>query len=277
MANVFRVNVLGPVPAGAEISRSHGEQFARWVGANGVRRRAKLVETDKGQRVILRQSPRWYGKVKVGNVWKRVRLFTDKTASVRRLTELQCDADQRAAGMITADADKLVLPITELAEAYINSLVAQKKDAEHVRISEWMLNRMIDVGKWQTWRDMTVSGIEKILPELAQTASYQNKFIVRAKAFIHWLLPDGYTDPLKRLKRVKEKGAKKTRERRAGADAEIQALFTVKMPDDRKLACAFAAFNGLRRNEARDLLGDDLHLDATILPLSPSLRPEAGT
>lgn len=211
-----------------------------------------------------KKSAKWYGKIQKGGKWQRVKLFSDKAASVTRLTELQREADQRAAGMITADSDKLALPIRDLAKLYVDSLRAQNKDADHVRISEWMLNRMIDAGKWQTFRDITVSSIEKVLPDLAQTASYQNKFIVRAKAFVHWLLPDGWSDPLKKLKRVKEKGAKRTRERRAGTGAEIGALFGVKMPDDRKLAYALAAFNGLRRNEADDLTATDLHLDATI-------------
>jgi len=211
-----------------------------------------------------KKSANWYGKIKAGRKWRRVKLFTDKAASVAQLVASQREADKRAAGLITADTDKLALPIRELAKVYLDSLRAQNKDADHVRISEWMLNRLIDAGKWQTFRDITVSGVESMLPTLAQTASYQNKFIVRAKGFVHWALPDGWADPLRRLRRVKEKGAKRTRERRAGIEAEVRALFAVGMPADRKLAYALAAFNGLRRNEATDLTATNLHLDAPI-------------
>lgn len=206
----------------------------------------------------------WYGKVKDCGGWKRVKLFTDKKASVTRLSDLQRVTDQRASGMITADAERLSLPIAELAKQYVDSLRIQHTDAEHIRISEWMLNRMIKVGQWKRFQDITPSVVESMLPKLAKTASYQNKFIVRAKAFIHWSLPEGWIDPLKKLKRVKEKGAKKTRERRAGSDAEVRALFSIKMPEDRKLAYALAAFNGLRRNEVNGLLGGDLQLDVPI-------------
>ena len=211
-----------------------------------------------------KKSSNWYGKVKCGDIWRRVKLFTDKAASASRLADLQRQADQRAAGMITADTDRLALPISELAKQYIASLRAQNKDAEHVRISEWMLRRMIEAGRWQSFPDITVDSLEKMLPAVAKTASYQNKFIVRAKAFVHWALPDGWGDPLKKLRRVKEKGAKRTRERRAGTEAEIAALLKVAMPEHRTLAYALAAFNGLRRNEASGLMATDLHMDAMI-------------
>lgn len=145
------------------------------------------------------RKPKVYtGKLKLGpGRWKNVPLFSDKTASERRLKELQTAADRRAAGIDTADTDRLALPIADLAEKYIEWLTVQKKDSDHIRISEWMLNKLIETGEWRYFRDITRESVEKMLPVLARTASYQNKFIVRAKAFVNWLIPEGCPSPLR--------------------------------------------------------------------------------
>lgn len=219
---------------------------------------SKLFRTARNPKVYT-------GKLKLGpGRWKNVPLFSDKTASERRLKELQTAADRRAAGIDTADTDRLALPIDELAEKYIDWLTVQKKDPDHIRISEWMLNKLIQTGEWRYFRDITRESVEKMLPVLARTASYQNKFIVRAKAFVNWLLPEGCPSPLVKLKRVREKGAKKNRGRRKAAAGELEALFNLDIPIDRKLAYALAALNGFRRSNAEELLWGDLHRDAPI-------------
>ncbi len=219
-----------------------------------------------------KKSVSWYGKVKVApRTWQKVKLFTDKLASERRLTELQKQADQRAAGMQTADTDRLALPVRELVKQYVASLRAQNVNQDHIRITEWSLNKLVGAGQWQRFADITAAGVESLLPTLARTAGYQNAFIKKLKAFVHWALPDTWPDPLKKLKRVREKGAKKTRERRAASVEEAAAFFKVwpTLPGDRHLCYALAMLNGLRRNEIkRDdtdrLRWGQLHLDATI-------------
>lgn len=207
----------------------------------------------------------YWGKVKLApGSWRKVPLFSDKVASERRLKELQAEADRRAAGIDTADGDRLRLPIKELRDQYVAALDRAGGNPDHARITDCLLGKMIEAGNWQTFRDITPASIEKMLPGLAKTQSYQNKFITRAKAFVHWLLPEGWPDPLKKLKRVNEKNAKRTRERRAAKDADVAALFALGMPEERRLALALAVLNGLRRNEVQKLAWDDLHLDAPI-------------
>src|SRR5882672_2402546 len=159
-----------------------------------------------------KKSPCYYGKVKVApKTWRREKLFTDKLASKRRLAELQREADRRAAGMHTADTDRLALPLKDLVKQYIQSLQTRKVDAAHLRITDWSLKELVEAGKWQRFGDITPSAVEAVLPLVAESAGYQNAFIKKLKAFVHWALPDNWPDPLKKLKRVREKGAKKTR------------------------------------------------------------------
>ena len=219
-----------------------------------------------------KKSANWYGKVKVApKTWQKVKLFTDKLASERKLTKLQKQADQRAAGMQTADTDRLGLSLKELVKQYVQSLRARKVDEDHIRITEWSLNQLVESGKWQRFADITPPAVESLLPTLADTAGYQNAFIKKLKAFVHWALPDNWPDPLRKLKRVREKGAVKTRERRAATVEEAAAFFAVwpKLPADRHLCYALAMLNGLRRNEIKRsdtdrLRWGQLHLDATI-------------
>src|SRR5262245_36531461 len=97
-----------------------------------------------------KKSANWYGKIKIGpRNWKKVKLFTDRVASDRRLAELQRQADQRAAGMQTADTDRLALPLKDLTKQYVQSLRTRRMDPEHVRITEWSLNKILEAGKWQ--------------------------------------------------------------------------------------------------------------------------------
>ena len=53
----------------------------------------------------------WYGKVKVAPTHRRrVKLYTDKIASEKRLRELQIEADRAASGVTNADTGRL-LPV----------------------------------------------------------------------------------------------------------------------------------------------------------------------
>jgi integrase len=221
------------------------------------------------------RSPIYYGKIKLGpRRWQNVPLFSDKCASERRLTELQREADKRAAGVVTPDLDRLKLPIDDLVRQYIDALKLERRDSEHLRITEWMTKKLLELGGWRFFSDVTTASMGKIVETLTKqgkTVSYINKYIVRAKALVHWLLPEGYPDPLAKLKRVREKGAKRKRERRAASWDELFAFYSAwpDLPPDRTLAYALALLNGLRRNEirrddARKLTWGDLSLNSPI-------------
>ncbi len=155
----------------------------------------------------------YYGKIKVApKRWERVQLFTDKASSRKELAKQQTAADQRRSGMATPDTDRLQLPVAELAKNYVESLRRERCDGEHIRIVTWHNDRLIELGGWKFFADITSVSMERILAALESegaTASYRNKFIARAKAFVNWALPTDWPSPLGRLKRIREKGAKR--------------------------------------------------------------------
>lgn len=221
-----------------------------------------------GEVIASGEYPEWHGRWRdADGKWKWRKLYRDKKSSRRAWQEFQTRTERRASGVTTADSERLNLPIQELAAQYIESMRVQKKDSEHIRISEWMLNRLIELGGWKKFADISRDGMEKAIAKLAadgMTASYQNKFIIRAKAFVNALLPEGWPHPLRKLTRVREKGGKRTRERRAATFGQLSALFAVDAAADRALPYALAAYNGLRRNEVNRLTWGDLKLDAPI-------------
>jgi integrase/recombinase XerC len=226
------------------------------------------------------RSAEWYGKIKLApKHWRNAKLFTDKEASRTELANRQKEADRRAVGLVNADSDRLRLPIAELVKQYTSALEQERCDEDHRRISGWMLDKLVEECGWQRFGDVTEASVRKLLDTLEKqgaTASYRNKFIVRAKAFVNWLLPEGETSPLSRLKRIREKGAKRTRDRRAATSEELNALLLLKLPPHRKLAYALAGLNGMRRNEAASLTWGDIKLTA-VVPFVELRMKQGGT
>src|SRR5689334_21596626 len=108
---------------------------------------------------------KYWGKIKLGpGKWKKVPLFTDKTASQRRLQELQAEADRRAAGIDTSYTDTLALPIADLQEQYVESLRRSGGSEDHARITDCLLGKMIAAGGWQRFGDITSDSVERMLP-----------------------------------------------------------------------------------------------------------------
>ncbi len=226
----------------------------------------KITVTRGGKKV---KSAEYYGKLKLapGRWSSKIKLFVDKSASERRLRDLQQQNDRRAAGVLSVESERLELPLRDLLKLYVTELRRRGMKAEHCRLTEWMTGRLIELGGWDRFNDVTHQAVERVLETLeagGATASYRNKFITRAKAFVRWALPEGHPNPLGRLRRIRERGARRTRERRPASLLELQALFGVGLPAHRVLAYALAAFNGLRRNEAARLTWEHVNLSAPI-------------
>src|SRR5450432_3306105 len=86
-----------------------------------------------------KSSTHYYGKIHLGPMqWRRVKLYTDKITSARKLADLQREADQVDAGYRSAAAEALALPIPELRDRYLATLKSEGKNADHLRISEFM-------------------------------------------------------------------------------------------------------------------------------------------
>ncbi len=221
----------------------------------------------------------WYGRYKdTEGRWQKVKLFKDKVSSQRRLNEIERDAELRSAGVVTVNMDHAKRPISEHVADYVASLRNDNLDADRLRISEWTMKKLVALGGWKKLADITVDSVEGFVNGLRvkgkpATASYRNKYITRAKAFVRWLLDRGRlgTHTLAKLKKLDEKRHKRVRARRALEDAERTALVNT-APAERAWVYEFLMLTGLRRNEAAELRWDDLRLNAPQPFIQ--LRPE---
>lgn len=94
------------------------------------------------------ESSHYYGRVREpGKPWKWHKLFTDKRASLNHWNELRRQHEHRASGLYREDVERLKKPISQLADEYHKLLEAAGKDADHIRISKWMLERLIELGQ----------------------------------------------------------------------------------------------------------------------------------
>ena len=228
-----------------------------------------------------KKSAAWYGKVKADGQWRKVRLFTDKTASTRRLSDLQREADQRAAGVVTVEMGHAATPVKRHAADYLAALQLSGVKPDHHAITTNLLNRLVADAGWAALADITADSLRAFVTRLLAgglTVSYGNKFINVAKAFVHWMLRERRigADPLAGVKRGNEKRAKKRRARRPLHEHELVALLAAEVADtgrnlharrslvERRLPYALAAYAGLRRAELADLRWGDLRLHAPV-------------
>lgn len=229
------------------------------------------VRRDKatGKPVTCGLSPCWYGRWKDRDGrWKWHKLYTDKRASASRWEAFKTEQERRHAGVITATMDHAAVPLSQHAADYLADLKRGNANADHYRIASWMLNRLIDLGGWKRLSDVTADSLRGIIDRLQKdgaTTSYANKYVSRAKAFMHWLKRNDRIEsfPLAGVKRANEQKAEKRRARRPLTDPQATALLAA-APEERRRKYLFALLTGLRRSELADLRWGDLRLNSPV-------------
>jgi hypothetical protein len=202
----------------------------------------------------------WYGRTQesAGKPWRWVKLFADRRASERAWEDRKRAADRVAAGETTAAAERLrTTPLAELLADYHRQMERDGRTPGHVAKSRDNWKRILKWSGWAAWSDIHPANVAALLDKMdaaGATASYKNKILQRVKAFVNAVLPDEVANPLRRVRYVSEKGARRTRGRRAATVEQLHALLTLDgVPAYRRLAWALAALNGFRRNEAAAL------------------------
>ena len=153
-----------------------------------------------------KKSTHWYAKLRTDGQWRNVRLYTDKTASERKRQDLQRDADQRAAGVITPQMQHAGRPVGEHVDDYLAAHRLKGVKPNTHAITANLLRRLVRECGWRVLADITASGLRQFITGVMDggcTASYGNKFINTAKAFTNWLVQDHRlaANPLASVKR----------------------------------------------------------------------------
>lgn len=167
-------------------------------------------------------------------------------------------------------------PLSEHIADYVADLEAKGRDDIYVYNCEKLLNRLFSECGWRLLGDITADsfchwreslplyedGDLKGLPKIG--ARSQNQYLCAVRTFCKWAVKRVRmgSNPLLSIDTVDE-SADIRRARRALSAEEVDALLNAKgMTDSHKLVYRVVLATGLRRQELKDLIWDDLHLDS---------------
>ena len=221
-------------------------------------------------KTVTMESKTYYGKVKDQNgVWKTIKLFRNKEASVHELNRLTRDSEKIRAGMIEPTiSEGLTTPLI----AHIDHYAEAVRDNSKKSSSKWCneqkakLKLVFNQAKVVMVRDINPEKIKGALGDLSRKKGWakrtRNHYISAIKAFFSWLRKEkkiGF-NPIENLKVEKVRDSDIKHPRRAFSAAECQYLLTflAHFKDSRKvnnppklraLLYALAFQSGLRANE----------------------------
>ena len=237
----------------------------------------RKTRTVNGKKV---DSKCYYGSFTDPHSGKRIvkKLFTDKTASRRRLDQLIQQAEQKAAGIIDRYAEHRTRPIVEHISEYLDHCEHVGQAKRHRQVKQSDLERLIADTGAKRLPDLEAAVVERHLRGLREeglSARKVNAVRSHAVAFMNWCVKTGRT-PENRLSIISklDERTDRRRVRRPLTDEELTRLLEVAEEQDlaignrytsRKLVYLVAALTGLRRGELKKITWGDLDLETSVL------------
>jgi integrase len=222
------------------------------------------------------QSRLFYGRYSLGR-GERPRTVALQTVDIRvaraKLRKLIIEKQSERLGLIAPQAirDAAETAFPELLRHYLASLLSTVTRL-HAQGSCRRIERAAKGAGWRVLGDVTPLSWVKWLSTLTCAAKTRKEYQTSVMAFLNWL---GRTkqiaaNPLAGIDKVEIRG-KMVRPVRAFTDDEIRRLLSI--AGRRRSLYLLLLYTGLRRNEARSLVWDDVKLDAP----RPYLLAREGT
>jgi len=198
MANVFRKKITRPLPKGAEVYSEAGQRYARWTSRGTVR--TAMVVGDPGTERIRVQSKTWYARITLAD-GARADVPTGcktRAAAMSVLAKLTAEQEKIKAGIVTSDELKRVdqgnALLSDLRAAFLASLTAYGKTAEHVQKTAGYLEKVERALGWNLARDLDSAGLKGWVEgrRVSGTgARVCNGYLVAWNTFGNWMLKSG--------------------------------------------------------------------------------------
>jgi integrase len=200
---------------------------------------------------------------------------SDKQVAEEKLKRIVREEQRAAVGLAPTREQREAAqkPYLEHVQDFIGDLKARGKNRLYVKNTEGCLTRLAEKCGWHLLRDVTPDSFvswrsrqNKLAPKTLK--AYQDD----VRNFFNWLVQQRRYpfNPLAGVEPVRTRG-RETYKRRALSEDEIPKLLAV-AGDDRELYMT-AIYTGLRKNELRQLVWGDLHLDVE----KPYVRVRAST
>jgi integrase len=168
------------------------------------------------------ESPQWYAYRRDGKNQIKVRLFTDKAASMTELARLNTALERGEAGMIDPRKAHLERGASEHLEEFLPVMRAKGKSEKDKDRKETILRAFI--AKLKSLSDLTTKSVDAYLSGVPGSSGNRKKHLSAISVWVEWLLRKDRisVNPLDRIDLPT--GGKKTKARRALAVPLIQKL-----------------------------------------------------
>ena len=221
---------------------------------------------------ILTETACYYLRYRFGEMlvdrWKSLGI-ANKEAAEKKAQEFRAEKEREAAGMLEPKVirDSAARPLTKHLDDYVADLETRNRAGRNGRGGRQLRMRvgtLLNDCRWKVAFNVNVdSFIAWRTRQKQKGARTLNLYLQAMNAFVNWMERTGRSkgNPLKFVAKTDERG-KSTRIRRAFTDDELRLLVAGSGP--RGVIYLVAARTGLRNDELRLLIWDDVRLDGEI-------------
>lgn len=193
MGSIHKPTFSKPLPAGAELFRKRGEQWARWTDNRGRKQQARTTEA--GDRII-RESACYVAKYRDAQGIVRTKGTGCRSADAARsvLHEIERKVELERAGVLTAGevamASHVDTPIAEHIAAFAAAQRAKGAHPDRIAADRRRVERVAEGQGWKRLGDMSAEAAAKWLgKEVAEnrlTRTNRNEFAKSLRTFGNW-------------------------------------------------------------------------------------------
>lgn len=188
---------------------------------------------------------------------------SDLKVARKRLRDIVIQAQREAEGIIApaAQREAASTSLAALCAEYISDMRRRELTANHIRDTEARFRRLQRETGWERLADIRADGFLRWLGGICGSAKTRKEYQSTVNALLNWLVRSERIErnPLGKLDKVVVKG-KQVRPARSFTVEELQRLFAV--AGVRALAYRTLLYTAQRKNEVRQLVWGDLHLDS---------------
>ncbi len=195
---------------------------------------------------------------------KRIALgVTDQAAAMTKLRAIVRDLELEATGLIAPSSVRKAaqVPLVDHLEKYLATKLTIGRNPKHVANTRNYILSVARACRWRYLNDVTAESYEDWRNKQTISGCTLNKYLCGFSSFMKWAWRRQLilANPLAIVEPVDTRREIKKRQRRALSEAEVKRLIAVG-GEYRGLIYAMAFYTGLRRNELKQLLWEDVRL-----------------
>lgn len=203
-----------------------------------------------GAKKVTEESRHWYAYRREGKQQIKVRLFTDKAASLTELAKMNTALERGQSGMTDLRKVHLERKAVEHLDEFLPVMRAKGKSEKDKDRKEAILRAF--AGTLHSLSELTTLAVDRYLVGIGGSTGNKKKHLSAISVWVKWLLKKDRieSNPLSRIDLPT--GGKKTKERRALAVPQIQKLLDATR--ERPLSAFCARYGSEIRDEVRNTL-----------------------